>query len=117
MARRRLLVTGLVLATFVAGLIGIELSDATDVTASWWPAAGVGVVALFLSPRSWWGRLVAALFLANLLANIVGGHPWDASVGLALVDALEVVLVGVGTRAVVGRHLESVADLGWLVGI
>jgi PAS domain S-box-containing protein len=116
-AWRRLLVAGLVLATFVAGLIGIELSSTGDTTASWWPAAGVGIVALFVSPRSWWERLVVVLYAANLLANVVGGHPWDASVFLALADAAEVVVVGYGTRAVIGRHLETVTDLGWLVGI
>jgi PAS domain S-box-containing protein len=109
------LVAGLVAATLVAGLIGIEISTATDTTASWWPAAGVGAVTLFAAPRAWWPRLVVAVFVANLLANGLGGHPWDASVALALADAVEVVIVCWGTRWVIGRHLETLVDLGWLV--
>jgi PAS domain S-box-containing protein len=111
------LVAGLVGATLAAGLIGIHISNATDTTASWWPAAGVGVVTMFAAPRAWWPRLVVALYVANLLANVIGGHPWDASLMLALADALEVVVVCWGTRWVIGRHLETIVDLGWLVGV
>jgi PAS domain S-box-containing protein len=109
------LVACLVLATLVAGLTGIEISKATDTTASWWPAAGVGVVALFVSPRSWWPRLVVFLYLANLFGNLLGGHPWDASLCLSLADIAETVLVCWGGRRLIGRHLENLADLGWLV--
>jgi PAS domain S-box-containing protein len=114
-AWRRVLVAGLVLATLAAGLIGIEISRTTDHTASWWPAAGVGVVALFVAPRSWWPSLVGALYVANLLANVLGGHPWDASLALALADVLEVVVVCWGTRRIIGRHLHGLTDLAWLV--
>jgi PAS domain S-box-containing protein len=112
---RRLLVAGLLFATLAAGLIGIEISNATERTASWWPAAGVGVVTLFAAPRSWWPQLVVAVYVANLLANVLGGRPWDASIGLALADVLEVVIVCWGTRQLIGRHLEELRDLGWLV--
>ena len=112
---RRVLVAGLIVATLAAGLIGIEISKATDTTASWWPAAGVGVVTLFVSPRSWWPRLIVALYVANLLGNVFGGHTWDASACLALADVLETIVVCWGTRRMIGRHLEALSDLGWLV--
>lgn len=112
---RGVLVVGLLLCTLAAGLVGIEISQADATTASWWPAAGVGAVTLFVSPRSWWPRLVVALYAANTLANVLGGHGWDASALLGLADVAEVVVVGWGTRWLVGRHLESVVDLGWLV--
>ncbi|HET6167135.1 MAG TPA: ATP-binding protein [Marmoricola sp.] len=112
---RRVLVTGLVGATLASGLIGIEISNATDTTASWWPAAGVGVVALFVSPRTWWPRLVVALYLANLFGNVLGGQQWNASVCLAAADICETVLVCWVCRRLIGRHLEKLADLGWLV--
>jgi PAS domain S-box-containing protein len=111
------LVAGLVVAALAAGLIGIEISDAADATASWWPAAGVGVLALLVSPRSWWPRLVAALFAANLLANVLGGRPWDASLGLALADILETVVVCWVTRRIIGRHLRTLVDLFWLATV
>ena len=112
---RRVLVTGLIGATLASGLIGIEISKATDTTASWWPAAGVGVVTLFVSPRDWWPRLVVALYIANLLGNALGGHPWDASACLAVADVCETVLVCWVCRRLIGRHLERLVDLGWLV--
>jgi PAS domain S-box-containing protein len=112
---RRFLVAGLIAATLAAGLIGIKISEVTDTTASWWPAAGVGVVTLFVSPRRWWPKLVAALYVANLLGNVIGGHPWDASAFLALADVAETVVVCWGTRRIIGRHLEALADLAWLI--
>lgn len=112
---RRILVTCLLLATLASGLIGIEISKATDTTASWWPAAGVGVVTLFVSPRSWWPRLVFLLYLANLFGNVLGGHAWEASAFLSLADVCETVLVCWAGRRLIGRHLEDLADLGWLV--
>jgi PAS domain S-box-containing protein len=112
---RRVLVAGLVVLTLAAGLIGIEISRATDTTASWWPAAGVGVVALFVAPRSWWPRVVVALFVANFLANAIGGRSYDVAAALSVADCVETVLVCAGTRRLIGRHLESLTDLAWLV--
>jgi PAS domain S-box-containing protein len=112
---RRVLVVGLVIATLGAGLLGIEISEATDTTASWWPAAGVGVITLFTAPRSWWLRLVVALLLANVAANLLGGRPLDASLGLGLADVLETVVVCWGVRRRIGRHLETLRDLTWLI--
>ena len=112
---RRFLVAGLILATLAAGLIGIEISKATDTTASWWPAAGVGVLTLFASPRRWWPWLLVAVYAANLLGNVLGGHPWDASAFLALADVAETVVVCWTIRRLIGRHLESLADLAWLI--
>jgi PAS domain S-box-containing protein len=112
---RRVLVAGLVAATLAAGLIGIEISKATDTTASWWPAAGIGVVTLFVAPRTWWPRLVVALYVANLLSNVLGGRQWDASACLGLADVVETVVVCWTTTRIIGRHLRGLADLGWLV--
>ncbi len=116
-AWRRVLVAGLVACTLAAGLVGIEISHHTDVTANWWPAAGVSVAALFVAPRAWWPRLLVALYVANLLANVIGGHDWDASLLLALSDVAETAVVCWGVRRVIGRHLEAPSDLAWLVTI
>jgi PAS domain S-box-containing protein len=116
-AWRRVLVAGLVVCTLVAGLIGIEISRHADVTASWWPAAGVSVAALFVAPRRWWPRLLVALYVATLLANVLGGHAWEASLLLALSDVAETAVVCWGVRRVIGRHLEAPSDLAWLVAI
>lgn len=114
---RPALVAALLVSTLAAGLIGIEISQETDTTASWWPAAGVGIVALLISPRRWWPALVGAVFVANFLANAFGGRPLDASALLALADVLETVIVCWGTRRFVGRHVDSPGDLPWLIGV
>lgn len=114
---RPALVVVLLASTLAAGLIGIEISQETDTTASWWPAAGVGIVALLISPRSWWPALVGAVFAANLLANALGGRPLDASALLALADVLETVIVCWGIRRFVGRHVDSPGNLPWLIAV
>lgn len=114
---RPALVAALLASTLAAGLIGVELSQDSDTTASWWPAAGVGIVALLVSPRRWWPALVVAVLAANLLANALAGQPLDASVLLALADVLETVIVCWGVRRFVGRHVDSPGDLPWLIGV
>jgi PAS domain S-box-containing protein len=114
-AWRRTLVVGLLGCTLVTGLVGIEITNRTDATASWWPAAGVGVATLFVAPRGWWPRLLIALYAVNLVANVLGGQAWNASVLLALADVAETAVVCWGTRRLIGRHLEALADLAWLV--
>ncbi|HEY0902432.1 MAG TPA: ATP-binding protein [Marmoricola sp.] len=114
---RRVLVAVLLLATLLAGLIGIQISGTTDTTASWWPAAGLGVVALFVAPRSWWPALVVAVLAANFASNLLGGRPLDGAAALAVCDAVETVIVCWGARRLIGRHLETIADLAWLLGV
>src|SRR4051794_10823211 len=111
---RSVLVAGLVLGTLLAGVIGIRISATTSTTASWWPAAGVAVVTLFVAPRAWWPRLLVALYAANLLANVIGGHPWGASACLAAADLVEIVVVCWGTLLLIGRTLEKLSDLARL---
>jgi PAS domain S-box-containing protein len=108
-------VAGLVLLALAAGVIGIEISRATDTTASWWPAAGVGIVAMFLAPRSWWPQVVLGLFVANFASNAIGGRSLDVAAALSVADCVETVLVCWGTRRLIGRHLESITDLVWLL--
>jgi PAS domain S-box-containing protein len=112
---RLCLVAVLLAGTLAAGLIAIHISTASDVTAAWWPAAGLGVLTLFAAPRHWWVRLVIALLVVNFLANLIGGRPADAAICLSVADALETVVVCWGTRNLIGRHIEALADLGWLL--
>lgn len=107
----------LLAATFAAGVIGIEITDHTQATASWWPPAGLGALTLMLYPRRWWPYLVVALTAAYLGANVVQGRPVDAAAWLALADIAETILVASLVRYRIGRRLTSVADFGWLLGI
>ena len=47
----RVLVGTLVVGAFLAGAGALAVGQATGSTAAWWPAAGIGVVAVLLTPR------------------------------------------------------------------
>jgi PAS domain S-box-containing protein len=53
--------------------------------------------------------------VVNFLANLIGGRSADAAFFLSTADALETVVVCWGTRSFIGRHVEALADLGWLL--
>lgn len=104
-------------ATLGAGLLGIAITEHAQVTAAWWPAAGVGVVAMLLLPVRTWTAMLLALTATYLLANLLGGRGLDASALLALSDSAETLLVAVALRNRMGRQMRAVTDLGWLLAI
>lgn len=106
----------LVGATFGAGVLGIAITDRTEATASWWPAAGVGVLTLLLLPRGWWRWLIPALALAYVGANWVQGRPLDAAIYLGLADSVETVVVSLVVHDRMGRRMTTIADFTWFLG-
>jgi PAS domain S-box-containing protein len=104
-------------ATFGAGVLGIAITDRTAATASWWPAAGTGLLTLLVLPWRWWRWLIPSLAVAYLLANWVQGRTLEASTFLALADIAETILVAVLVRRRMGRRMSTVTDFGWLLGI
>jgi len=107
----------LLAATLGAGLLGIAITQHAQVTAAWWPAAGVGVVAMMLVPVRVWTPMLLSLTAMYLIANLIGGRPLDAATLLALSDAMETLVVSVGIRSRMGRQMRVVTDVGWLLGI
>ncbi|MFL6024868.1 MAG: ATP-binding protein [Marmoricola sp.] len=107
----------LLAGTLGAGLLGIAITQHAQVTAAWWPAAGVGVVALLVTPFRTWTAMLLGLTATYLAANLIGGRPLDASALLALSDAVETIFVAAAIRNRMGRQMRAVADLGWLLVI
>ena len=103
--------------TLGAGVLGIEITEHAQVTAAWWPAAGLGVVAMLLAPSRTWTRMLLSLTASYLLANLISDRPLDASALLALSDAAETLLVAAAIRSRMGRQMRRVSDLGWLLAI
>jgi PAS domain S-box-containing protein len=97
-----------VLAAYLAGVGALEVGKATGSTAAWWPAAGIGVVAVLFTPRRQWGSTFAALFVAFALANFTEGRSVLVSGLLGLSDVAETVVVVVLVRRHIGRRLEDV---------
>lgn len=110
-----MLAVALVIATLGAGVVGIAITDSSEATAVWWPAAGVGLVTLLVLPRRWWPTLIPSLTAAYVLANLVSGRPLDAATLLGLADIAETVLVAVAVDRSIGRQMRTVADFGRLL--
>ncbi|MFL6106053.1 MAG: hypothetical protein ACJ72L_03750, partial [Marmoricola sp.] len=102
-------------ATLAAGLVGIAITHHAQVTAAWWPAAGVGVVAMLVLPVRIWPPMLLALTGSYLVANLIGGRPLDAATMLAISDGVETLVVAHAIRNRMGRQMRTVADLGWLM--
>lgn len=102
-------------AALGAGVLGIAITDTSEATAVWWPAAGIGLFALLVLPRRWWPVLIPSLTAAYVLANVLGDRPYDAATLLGLSDIAETVLVAVAIDRGIGRQLRTVADFGRLL--
>jgi PAS domain S-box-containing protein len=77
------------LAYFAAHQVAFLFPDAEKILAAVWPAGGIGLAALLLSPRRLWPTLLAALFVAGNAANLLEGRPLFNSVGFMTANVLE----------------------------
>ena len=108
----------LVLGAYATGLAALLLARHAGITAAWWPAAGVGLIALLVTPRRLWPALTAALFVAYTLANASAGRDLGASSLLGAFDALETIVVAVLVDRVLPRHrLDGIQDAWKLLGV
>ncbi len=112
-----LLLGALVVAAYLAGVGALEVGRATGSTAAWWPAAGIGVVAVLLAPRRHWPIAFVALFLAFTLANLTLGRSVLISSLLGLSDVAETAVVAFLVVTYIGRRLVDVMDVWQLFAI
>lgn len=76
-------------AYFAAARQMVALHDVAGLGALFWPAAGVTVTGLLLSPRRMWPAIVVAVGLAELANNLLSGFGPQPSLGWALANMLE----------------------------
>jgi PAS domain S-box-containing protein len=107
----RLLVGTLVVGAYLAGIGALEVGRATGSTAAWWPAAGIGLLAVLFAPRRHWPVVWGALGLAFTLANLTAGRSPLVSVLLGLCDVAELVVVSLLLAKYVGRRMDDVVDV------
>jgi PAS domain S-box-containing protein len=69
-----LTVTIIALAYSIAHLIAFLFPDTSQVLTPVWPAGGVGLAALLLSRRKLWPAILAVLFMAGILADLLEGR-------------------------------------------
>jgi|GEM_PF-6817223 PAS domain S-box len=77
------------LGYFAAIKLALLLPDAEKILAVAWPAAGIGLAALLLNPRSLWPGILAVIFLVGNAGNLLGGRPLPNSLGFMLANILE----------------------------
>src|ERR1035438_1196748 len=79
----------LALAYFVAHEAALLFPDAQKVLAAVWPVGGIGLAALLLSPRRRWPLVLALLFLAGILADLLSGRSLLAGIGFMTANVTE----------------------------
>ncbi len=72
----------------VAGATAVRLAPEGATVATFWPAAGLAIIALGLSPRHQWPPMMGILLVAFFLADQLGGRGLRLSVAHALVETL-----------------------------
>jgi PAS domain S-box-containing protein len=76
-------------AVFGAGVVAIVSAPDGSTIAIWWPAAGIAVTLLALTPRAWWWWLVPGLVAVTAAANYLQDRPLDLAVWLGVANAAE----------------------------
>ena len=77
------------IAYWVAVRLGLLLVAHPEGIASIWPASGLALAILLLSPKSQWAKLLAIIFITNATGNWVSGNSFPVSLGFALANMLE----------------------------
>jgi PAS domain S-box-containing protein len=81
------------LAYWLAVRAGLLLVAHPEEVASVWPASGLALAALLLSPKRQWRNLLAVIFIVNAAGNYwSGGNSLLLSLGFALANTLEPLL-------------------------
>jgi len=83
-----------VLVYLLAIYIGLDYVTDPEGYSVIWPASGVALAALLLSPRRQWRLILAAIFVINLFSNLLFGVSLPVSAGFAFVNTLEPALAG-----------------------
>jgi PAS domain S-box-containing protein len=115
--RRILWLAGVGVAYSLTHHLAFLFPDAGRVLMAIWPAAGVGLAALLLSPRRLWPAILAVIFISGILSDLVGGRPFLASLGFMTANTLESLACGwmilrtVGQKPTFCRVREVVALL------
>ena len=87
--RDALWIAFLALAYFLAHEVALLVPDAQKLVAAIWPASGIGLAALLLSPRRRWPVILLILFLAGISADVWSGLSLLASVAFVTANVVE----------------------------
>ena len=83
------ILTGIALSYFAAILASFLFPDDQKIFMTVWPAAGVGLASLLLSPRRLWPAIILVLFIVGNAANLIEHRPLFNSFGFMSANVLE----------------------------
>lgn len=95
--RRALLITSLLVLSFLLSILMSSLRFPGSQTSSWWPALGASVIAL-LSTRRRHGLILFLIALITAAANMISGTQWWVAALFGVANAVEVWIVFVIMR-------------------
>ncbi|WP_168916667.1 sensor histidine kinase [Microcella flavibacter] len=112
---RRVAIVSLILLTGLVSYASVALRPEGAVIASWWPAAGVAVIAVLASRGSRMAATVGISIVA-MLANLLVGRELGLTVGYGLANAVEAYVVAqVASRGGPEARLDGIRDVGRLM--
>jgi signal transduction histidine kinase/integral membrane sensor domain MASE1 len=85
-------VLGLLLLEVVLGLMSVQFAPPGSTVAAYWPGSGVSLIALAVSLPRYRPLTVGGIYVASVLANVLGGRSMDLSLAYGLVNASEAAL-------------------------
>jgi PAS domain S-box-containing protein len=99
--------------------LGLLVVARPEGVASIWPASGLALAVLLLSPSRHWTGLLAMIFLTNVVGNFSGGNSLVVSLGFALANSLEPLLgAWVLTRFLRSRiTFDNTREIFFLFGV
>ena len=80
---------GYCLLYFLSHQIAFIFPDSDKILMTVWPAAGIGLAALLLSPRYLWPAILVAIFVSGNVANFFAGRPLINSLGFMTANVCE----------------------------
>jgi integral membrane sensor domain MASE1 len=107
----------LALAYLAAHNLAYQFLVPTGVLAAIWPAAGLALAVLLLTPRQWWPSMLAVI---NLAASMTAGRTFAVSAGFVVTHFFETLLgAWLLTRQLGRRHVtfERVGDVLSLIAV
>ncbi len=83
----------LLAGTFLCAVTSVLLAPEGSPVAAWWPAAGLSVALLLVSPRRSWWWLTLAVAGVSALANYAGGRAVETALCFGVANAVEAAVV------------------------
>ena len=106
-------------AYFICQELAFFIPGARGLVAAVWPAAGVALAALLLSPRRDWPTLLALFFFTGMAANLTTSRPWYTGLGFMVANLCETAASAILITRWCGTHIrfQRIKDMTSLLAV